>query len=206
MTDLRNVDLNLIVVLDAVLAERNLTRAGERIGMSQPTVSAAVGKLRRQLGDALLVRTGNTFELTPTAQRLQPAVERAMREIRRTLDVMPGFDPLTTTRTFYISGSDYTLVELTGPLQGLLRERAPHAHVSFDSLPMSEAVSPTDLLRRDAIDSGRTTAPLVVPDGAIHLDTTPWTLEEVVERVVAIVEQVSDGSHAPADAGHRASP
>jgi cytidylate kinase len=64
-----------------------------------------------------------------------------------------------------------------------------------------------DLLRRDAIDSGRTTAPLVVPEGAIHLDTTPWTLEEVVDRVVAIVEQVRDGSHAaPADAGHRASP
>ena len=64
-----------------------------------------------------------------------------------------------------------------------------------------------DLLRRDAIDSGRTTAPLVVPEGAIHLDTTPWTLEDVVDRVVAIVEQVRDGSHAaPADAGHRASP
>ena len=71
------------------------------------------------------------------------------------------------------------------------------------------AVEPTqaDLLRRDAIDSGRTTAPLVVPEGAIHLDTTPWTLEDVVDRVVAIVEQVRDGSHAaPADAGHRASP
>jgi cytidylate kinase len=64
-----------------------------------------------------------------------------------------------------------------------------------------------DLLRRDAIDSGRTTAPLVVPEGAIHLDTTPWTLEEVVDRVVAIVVQARDGSQAaPADAGHRASP
>ena len=64
-----------------------------------------------------------------------------------------------------------------------------------------------DLLRRDAIDSGRTTAPLGVPGGAIHRATTPWTLEDVVDRVVAIVEQVRDGSHAaPADAGHRASP
>jgi cytidylate kinase len=60
-----------------------------------------------------------------------------------------------------------------------------------------------DLLRRDAIDSGRTTAPLVVPDGAIHLDTTPWTLEEVVDRVVAIVEEArGDGAGtAAADAG-----
>ncbi|RNM11186.1 (d)CMP kinase [Nocardioides pocheonensis] len=71
-----------------------------------------------------------------------------------------------------------------------------------------------DLLRRDAIDSGRTTAPLVVPDGATHLDTTPWTLEEVVDRVVAIVESTrgagagtAGARTAGADAGgHRASP
>jgi cytidylate kinase len=53
-----------------------------------------------------------------------------------------------------------------------------------------------DLLRRDAIDSARAAAPLVVPEGAIHLDTTPWDLEEVVDRVVAIVEQARDGSGA----------
>lgn len=53
----------------------------------------------------------------------------------------------------------------------------------------SVATTEADLLRRDAIDSGRTTAPLVVPEGAIHLDTTPWTLEEVVDRVVAIIEE-----------------
>ena len=53
------------------------------------------------------------------------------------------------------------------------------------SLEQTEA----DLLRRDAIDSGRSTAPLVAPEGAIHLDTTPWTLDEVVDRVVALVEQ-----------------
>ena len=65
----------------------------------------------------------------------------------------------------------------------------------------SDAVEATqaDLLRRDAIDSGRTAAPLVAPDGATHLDTTPWTLDEVVDRVVEIVEQVRSAS------GHRAS-
>jgi cytidylate kinase len=61
-----------------------------------------------------------------------------------------------------------------------------------------------DLLRRDAIDSGRTAAPLVVPDGATHLDTTPWTLEEVVDRVVAIVEEARDGAAQAAPPGHRA--
>jgi len=64
-----------------------------------------------------------------------------------------------------------------------------------DSVEATQA----DLLRRDAIDSGRTAAPLVAPDGATHLDTTPWTLDEVVDRVVEIVEQVRSAS------GHRAS-
>jgi cytidylate kinase len=58
----------------------------------------------------------------------------------------------------------------------------------------SVAQTEADLLRRDAIDSGRTAAPLVVPDGAVHLDTTPWDLDEVIDRVVAIVERARDGS------------
>ena len=63
----------------------------------------------------------------------------------------------------------------------------------------SESVEATeaDLVRRDAIDSGRRTAPLVVPEGAIHLDTTPWDLDEVIERVVAIVEQMRDHGRTP---------
>jgi cytidylate kinase len=64
------------------------------------------------------------------------------------------------------------------------------------SLEATEA----DLLRRDAIDSGRTAAPLVVPEGAIHLDTTPWDLAEVIDRVVAIVEHARDDA-----AAHRTS-
>ena len=68
----------------------------------------------------------------------------------------------------------------------------------------SVAVEATEaeLLRRDAIDSGRTTAPLVVPEGAIHLDTTPWDLDEVIDRVVAIVEQARDDAESSA---HRSS-
>jgi cytidylate kinase len=61
------------------------------------------------------------------------------------------------------------------------------------SLQATEA----DLLRRDAIDSGRAAAPLVVPAGAIHLDTTPWDLDEVIDRVVAIIEQTRDDHGAP---------
>lgn len=71
-----------------------------------------------------------------------------------------------------------------------------------DSVEATEA----DLLRRDAIDSGRTAAPLVVPEGAIHLDTTPWGLDEVIDRVVAIVELTTRAPSRPdADPVHRTS-
>jgi len=98
MDDLRGIDLNLLVVLDAILTERNLTRAGETIGMTQPAVSSAATKLRRMLDDPLLIRSGRTSELTERGAALQPIVRQAMEEIGRTLGVRPMFDPLTTTR------------------------------------------------------------------------------------------------------------
>ncbi len=154
MTDLRRVDINLIVVLDAVLTERNLTRAGETLGMTQPAVSGALARLRQQFDDPLLIRKGRVFELTPTAERLQSAVRAAIVEIHRTLDELPTFDPATTTRTFYITGSDYLLSEMSGPLQAVVRDRAPGARVEFDSLPVNTSISPVDLLRRDVVVAG----------------------------------------------------
>lgn len=82
------------------------------------------------------------------------------------------------------------------PAARAARRAAENGHSSVEA---TEA----DLLRRDAIDSGRTAAPLVVPAGATHLDTTPWTLEEVVNRVVAIVEDAREGARQP-PTGHRA--
>lgn len=154
MTDLDHVDPNLVVVLDALLAERHLGRAGERLGMPGPAVGSALARLRRQFDDPLLVRRGRCFELTDRARHLQPVIARAMAEIRSTLAVMPGFDPALTRRTFCISGSDYALGELAGPLQALVREHAPGARVGFDSLPMDGKVSPTDLLLRDVLIAG----------------------------------------------------
>lgn len=154
MTDLRKVDVNLIVVLDAILKEKNLTRAGELIGMTQPAVSGALARLRQQFDDPILVRNGRGFDLTPKAEALAPLVDDAMIEISRVLDLSPTFDPLTSTRTFFISASDYVLAQMTGVLLGLLAEVAPGVHVEFDSLPVDANVSPNDLLRRDVIIVG----------------------------------------------------
>ncbi|MFV0374653.1 LysR family transcriptional regulator [Microbacterium sp.] len=154
MTDVRKLDLNLIVVLDALLAERNLTRAGERVGMTQPAVSGALGRLRELFGDELLERQGRGFVLTPRARALIPVVAECITEVRRLYDVLPEFDPATSTRTFLVSASDYVLAEVSAPLLRVLAEEAPGTNVEFVGLPVEAMVSPIDLLRCDLVIAG----------------------------------------------------
>jgi len=154
VTDVRKLDLNLVVVLDALLAERNLTRAGERVGASQPAVSSALARLRELFDDPLLERDGRGFVLTPRAESLIPIVAECMREVQRMFDVLPEFDPATSTRTFLVTASDYVLSEITSPLLSLLAKEAPHTRVEFDGLPVDQMVSPVDLLRRDVTIAG----------------------------------------------------
>lgn len=151
MTDLKRIDLNLLVVLDAVLNEMNLTRAGEVVGMSQPAVSGALSRLRLQFDDELLERKGRKYQLTPVAESLKPSVAEAMMEIRRTFDLLPTFDPFTSTRTFYISATDYFLSQITSPLLNLLKEEAPGVDIKFSTLPNDPAMAEIDLLRRDVL-------------------------------------------------------
>ena len=151
MTDLRRIDVNLIVVLDAILTEMNLTRAAEAIGMSQPAVSGALARLRTQFNDPLLVRKGKVFEPTERALELKPIVAQAMVEIQRTFEILPTFDPATSTRTFYLEASDYVLAQLTSPLLNLIKTEAPGVHISFDTMPPELGISQVDLLRRDVI-------------------------------------------------------
>jgi len=153
VTDLRRIDVNLIVVLDAILREKNLTYAGDAVGMSQPAVSGALARLRVQFDDPLMVRNGKTFEPTAKALELMPLVTEAMREIERIFDILPAFDPKTSTRTFYIEASDYLLAQITSPLMRLIQEEAPGVNISFDAMPAEIGSSQIDLLRRDMIIS-----------------------------------------------------
>jgi LysR family nod box-dependent transcriptional activator len=153
VTDLRRIDVNLIVVLDAILREKNLTHAGDAVGMSQPAVSGALARLRVQFDDPLMVRNGKIFEPTAKALELMPLVEEVMREIERIFDILPAFDPQTSTRTFYIEASDYLLAQITGPLIRLIKQDAPNVNISFDAMPAELGTSQIDLLRRDMIIS-----------------------------------------------------
>lgn len=130
---MKNLDLNLLPHLQVLLEVRNVSRAAERLQLSQPATSAAMGRLRRHFDDELLVRNGRTYDLTPFAHSLVPLVNEAMLHIQRAARVRSGFDPSTSEREFVIAASDYVAAMLTGPLRQILRAEAPS--VSVDLVP-----------------------------------------------------------------------
>ncbi len=106
MNNLPRLDLNLLLVFHAIMREGSLTRAGERISLSQPAVSAALGRLRSLLGDPLFVRHGQGMVPTLRAQELLGPVESALNTLRQALHTETIFDPAASERTFRIAMSD----------------------------------------------------------------------------------------------------
>lgn len=136
--ELPSLDLNLLIVLHALLQERNVTRAGERVGLSQPGTSAALARLRRHFDDQLLERTGATYELTPLARALQTQVGDTIQRLQLLLNARPDFDPSTSERRFVIQCSD-SVQTLLGP--GIVREVTSAApRVSLDIQPLDTKV------------------------------------------------------------------
>lgn len=127
--DLRNLDLNLLLSLDALLRERNVTRAAEALGLSQPSVSSGLARLRRHFNDELLHREGNRYQLTPLAEQLSPRVEVALSSMRRVFDAAPDFDPATAEREFTIVVSDYAATVLGDHLATAMAREAPGARL-----------------------------------------------------------------------------
>jgi len=122
--NLASIDLNLLVVLDALISEGHVGRAAWRIGRSQPAVSHSLGRLRELLGDPLLVRTGSRMELTPAALALKEPVAETLEQIRRLL-VSESFDPATSSRRFRMLMPDHLADILAMPLVMRLHSEAP---------------------------------------------------------------------------------
>ena len=123
--NLASVDLNLLVALDALLAERSVTRAARRLGLSQPAASHALGRLRYLLGDPLLVRSGSQMVLTPRAETLVGRVRAALDAAANVLEAPGAFDPARETRPLRLAGTDFTQVGLLPRLSARLAEEAP---------------------------------------------------------------------------------
>src|ERR1700730_5360018 len=109
---LGGTDLNLLYILQALLEEGNVTRAGVRLGMPQPAVSNALARLRRHYKDDLLLRTGNGYDLTPLARSLLPSVQESTRLIGRTFSPRQADQPPVGGRMFTICLSDYSMTVL----------------------------------------------------------------------------------------------
>lgn len=127
--NLATLDLNLLVTLDALLQQRSVTRAAEQVGLSQPAVSAQLGRLRQHFHDELLTRVGNTSRLTPLAVQLKERVRVALAGVDRVFTAAADFDPAATTREFSFVVSDYGAAVLGPALAALLDTAAPGAQL-----------------------------------------------------------------------------
>ncbi|KHL16032.1 UNVERIFIED_CONTAM: transcriptional regulator [Mumia flava] len=123
---LASVDLNLLVPLLALLEERSVTRAAARVGLSQPAMSHALGRMRRLLGDELLVRHGAGMTLTPRAAELVVPLRQALEHAGRVVR-FPGFDPATDRRTITVASTTSTAFVLGSALARLVAQGAPQA-------------------------------------------------------------------------------
>jgi DNA-binding transcriptional LysR family regulator len=145
---LARLDLNLLVALGALLEELHVTNAGRRVGLSQPAMSNALGRLRRQLGDPLLVRTPGGMVPTPRATELAGPVRDALAAVEAALAAPGPFDP-TAPRRFVLAVTDYAGCVLLPALATDLAQNA--SGIDLDVRPFEEATR-DDLLRRGEID------------------------------------------------------
>jgi DNA-binding transcriptional LysR family regulator len=127
--NLASLDLNLLVSLDALLQQRSVTRAAAQMGLSQPALSASLGRLRRHFGDELLTRVGNEYRLTPLAGQLKELARIALSGVERVFTAQPEFDPGSSTREFTLLVSDYVVAILGEAIAEVLTEEAPHTRL-----------------------------------------------------------------------------
>lgn len=175
--DLRNVDFNLLLPLQALLEERSVTRAAGRMQMSQPALSATLSRLRKHFGDELLQRNGNSYDLTPLASHLLERLRSATRSVERVFSAQADFEPTKSTRQFTIFSSDYCVAMIGAALSTLMSEVTPGVGLRF--LNMNSNVVD------DAPDSVRDFDGVFIPHG--YLKNQPY-LDLFEDRWVCIVD------------------
>jgi DNA-binding transcriptional LysR family regulator len=172
--DLHGIDLNLLVAFDALMCERNVTRAGVRIGRTQPAMSAALARLRLLLKDELFVRSAAGLQPTPRALELALPLGEALASIQRTLDFTQAFDPMTSTLRLTLGLSDHPAFVVLPPLLARLARVAPGVTLRVRAFTARE-----DALA--LLDAGEVDAAIGVPGGSTpRIPTTPLFEERFV--------------------------
>lgn len=167
--NLASFDLNLLRVFDAMMLEMSTVRAGERVGLSQPAVSSALGRLRSILGDELFVRDGNRMMPTPRALQLKEPVHQALVQIEEALAASAAFDRKTSTRSFMLIGSDYFSTLLMPKLAARVTSIAPSSILQMMDYPSADVF---DLLSDSKAD--------IILDRA--LETPEWIASQKLFR------------------------
>jgi DNA-binding transcriptional LysR family regulator len=204
--------------LQALLDTCAITRAGEMLGMSQPSASRAMSKLRGHLGDPLIVRTARGYVLTPVAEQLRPTVRVALDSVNALFEVA-AFEALTSKRVFRFASTDYGLTVALSPQLSLFRHLAPGVSWQVDpwsddttarlergeldcALYSDEALPPDFHYRKLFLDGYAFVCHLEHPLAAFNKKSTPLLLEEAsaypqnVPRYLASRQYVTDDIYA----------
>jgi DNA-binding transcriptional LysR family regulator len=158
--NLLDLDLNLLVALDALLTERSVTRAAEVLHRSQPALSASLKRLRRQFGDDLLVRVGNNHELTSLAVQLKSRVAMVLADVERVFATRARFDAQASDREFVVLTADYGQMMLGRYIAAEMAAEAPHVRLRYRPL--------TDAAIAEADDALRAVDGFILPHGFVH--------------------------------------
>jgi DNA-binding transcriptional LysR family regulator len=139
--NLERVDLNLLTHLDVLLREKNVTRAAEQLGVTQPAMSNILRRLRVLFNDPLLIRSSEGMTATERALELQPRIREVLGDLSQILEPRAEFRPLTSNRVFRIMASDYAEATLIPALVKAMRSEAPNVVLDF--------LTPSDVSYRD---------------------------------------------------------
>ena len=164
-SDFRRLDLNLLVAFQALVREKSVSRAAERMFLGQPAMSGALARLRDAFRDEILVRTGRGMEPTAKALAIYAQLTPALESIRTTLFEQPAFDPATQSRTFHLGMRDWVETWLMPGLVARVQQAAPQVRIAVRA---SDAQLGARMLQNDEMDLGV----------SVFHDGPPWQRRE----------------------------
>ncbi|MGV2826933.1 LysR family transcriptional regulator [Myxosarcina sp. GI1(2024)] len=149
--NLRKLDLNLLIALDVLIAEASVTRAAERLNMSQSAMSYSLKRLRTILQDDILIRTSREMEVTPYARQLGDRIRQILVEVQSAILETATFNPATANETFKIAASDYVEATIGSNLVRQLTTQAPGIRIRISDLDKATVMDALDDNRIDLI-------------------------------------------------------
>ncbi|RYF48434.1 MAG: LysR family transcriptional regulator [Comamonadaceae bacterium] len=177
--NLRRLDLNLLVAFDALLAERSVTRAADRLSVGQPAMSASLAKLRKFFGDPLLVRQGRGLVPTTVAEDLAVPIREALERIESAIESRRRFDPRIDRHTFTIMASDYALLLLLSSLLDELAVEAPNVRINI----VPHVANYEEMVLRSKVDL------LIAPQEVVESSTGLQSHTLLTDRFVCAIDR-----------------